>query len=210
MNTQTASDNLAPSAVTAQPHFHQAAPEIQSYGTVTLRPIELDEPIRLEMTAQLNVLLADTMNLRASSHRSKVVSSRWGRELSLGITDRIAHQHRHRTCEPGCTELLRRTTQLRCGPRRFSPTGPTYGEAQGPVCPHLGFSHRGKGSRSYSQINLELTNLRAYRWAQLRRQWTRATHRRGRKQALPTRFPRCDYEFNSLSFLPTAPGPKLI
>ncbi len=31
-----------------------------------------------------------------------------------------------------------------------------------------------------------------------------------RKQALPTRFTGCDYEFNSLSFLPTAPGPKLI
>jgi hypothetical protein len=31
-----------------------------------------------------------------------------------------------------------------------------------------------------------------------------------RKQALPTRFTGHDYEFNSLSFLPTAPGPKLI
>jgi hypothetical protein len=33
---------------------------------------------------------------------------------------------------------------------------------------------------------------------------------RARKQALPTRFTACDYDFNSLSFLPTAPGPKLI
>jgi hypothetical protein len=41
-------------------------------------------------------------------------------------------------------------------------------------------------------------------------QWTRATHRRARKQALPSRFTACDQEFNSLSFLPTAPGPKLI
>src|SRR5215472_9503285 len=49
------------------------------------------------------------MNLRASSHRSKVVSSRWRRELSLDITDRIAHQSRHRTYESGRTELLRRT-----------------------------------------------------------------------------------------------------
>jgi hypothetical protein len=30
------------------------------------------------------------------------------------------------------------------------------------------------------------------------------------KQALPARFISCDYEFNSLSFLPTAPGPKLM
>jgi hypothetical protein len=35
------------------------------------------------------------MNLRVSSHRSKVVRSRWGRELSFGITDRIAYQRRH-------------------------------------------------------------------------------------------------------------------
>ena len=34
------------------------------------------------------------MNLRASSYRPKVVSRRWGRELSFGINDRIAHQSR--------------------------------------------------------------------------------------------------------------------
>jgi starvation-inducible DNA-binding protein len=50
--------------VSAQPHFHQAAPEIQSYGTVShLLPLGLEEPVRLEMTAQLNLLLADTMSL---------------------------------------------------------------------------------------------------------------------------------------------------
>src|SRR5260221_5249067 len=51
--------------VTAQPHFHQKAPEIQSYGTVShILPLELEEPVRLEMTEQLNQLLADTMTLR--------------------------------------------------------------------------------------------------------------------------------------------------
>jgi len=49
----------------AQPRLHQRAPEIQAYGTVThLLPLELEEPVRLENTAQLNQLLADTMTLR--------------------------------------------------------------------------------------------------------------------------------------------------
>jgi starvation-inducible DNA-binding protein len=49
----------------AQPHLHQRAAEIQAYGTVNhLLPLELEEPLRLEMTAQLNQLLADTMTLR--------------------------------------------------------------------------------------------------------------------------------------------------
>src|SRR5215831_8265297 len=49
----------------AQPRFHQAAGEIQAYGTVShLLPLELEEPVRLEMTAQLNHLLADTMTIR--------------------------------------------------------------------------------------------------------------------------------------------------
>ena len=51
--------------VSAQPRFHQKASEIQAYGTVNhLLPLELEEPVRLEMTAQLNQLLADTMTLR--------------------------------------------------------------------------------------------------------------------------------------------------
>jgi starvation-inducible DNA-binding protein len=51
--------------VSSQPHFHQRAPEIQPYGTVSyLLPLALEEPVRLEMTAQLNRLLADTMTLR--------------------------------------------------------------------------------------------------------------------------------------------------
>jgi len=51
--------------VSAQPHLHQRAAEIQSYGTVShALPLELEEPVRLEMTEQLNQLLADTMTLR--------------------------------------------------------------------------------------------------------------------------------------------------
>jgi len=51
--------------VHAQPHFHQRAPEIQTYGTVShALPLDLEEPVRLEMTEQLNQLLADTMTLR--------------------------------------------------------------------------------------------------------------------------------------------------
>ena len=51
--------------ISAQPRFHQRAGEIQAYGTVNhLLPLELEEPVRLEMTEQLNQLLADTMTLR--------------------------------------------------------------------------------------------------------------------------------------------------
>src|ERR1700751_3145222 len=51
--------------VSAQPRFHQRAREIQEYGTVNhALPLELEEPVRLEMTAQLNQMLADTMTLR--------------------------------------------------------------------------------------------------------------------------------------------------
>ncbi len=51
--------------ISAQPRFHQRAREIQLYGTVShALPLELDEPVRLEMTEQLNQLLADTMTLR--------------------------------------------------------------------------------------------------------------------------------------------------
>ncbi len=51
--------------VSAQPRLHQNAPEIQAYGTVNhLLPLELEEPVRLEMTECLNQLLADTITLR--------------------------------------------------------------------------------------------------------------------------------------------------
>jgi len=54
-----------PGKISAQPRLHQRAAEIQRYGTVNhLPPLELEEPVRLEMTEQLNQLLADTMTLR--------------------------------------------------------------------------------------------------------------------------------------------------
>src|SRR3954469_16908030 len=58
-------NNNLRSKITAQPRLHQHAPEIQAYGKVTqLLPLELEEPVRLEMTEQLNQLLADSMTLR--------------------------------------------------------------------------------------------------------------------------------------------------
>jgi len=54
-----------PRNISAQPRFHQRAREIQSYGTVShALPLELEEPVRLEMTEKLNQLLVDTMTLR--------------------------------------------------------------------------------------------------------------------------------------------------
>jgi DNA-binding ferritin-like protein (oxidative damage protectant) len=54
-----------PHKLNAQPRLHQRAAEIQLYGTVNhALPLELEEPIRLQMTGQLNQLLADTMTLR--------------------------------------------------------------------------------------------------------------------------------------------------
>src|SRR5215470_9926910 len=59
-NNTKASENIS-----AQPRLHQRAAEIQSYGTVNhALPLELEEPVRLEMTEQLNQLLADTITLR--------------------------------------------------------------------------------------------------------------------------------------------------
>jgi starvation-inducible DNA-binding protein len=53
------------SKLNAQPHIHQRAGEIQQYGTVShALPLELEEPVRLEMTERLNLMLADTMTLR--------------------------------------------------------------------------------------------------------------------------------------------------
>jgi starvation-inducible DNA-binding protein len=51
--------------ISAQPRLHQRAGEIQAYKTVSHNlPLELEEPVRLEMTEQLNQLLADTMTIR--------------------------------------------------------------------------------------------------------------------------------------------------
>jgi starvation-inducible DNA-binding protein len=47
------------------PQVHQHAREIQKFGTVISNlPIGLSEKIRLQLTAQLNLMLADTMTLR--------------------------------------------------------------------------------------------------------------------------------------------------
>ena len=62
---KTQLDTKATTHTNAQPRLHQRSREIQSYGTVNYAlPLELEEPVRLEMTEQLNQLLADTMTLR--------------------------------------------------------------------------------------------------------------------------------------------------
>ncbi len=51
--------------VSPEPRVHQRAREIQRYGTVTHAFfLELEEPVRLEMTERLNQLLADSITLR--------------------------------------------------------------------------------------------------------------------------------------------------
>jgi len=51
--------------LSAQARFDQSAAEIQAYSTVNhLFPLELEEPMRQEMTERLNQLLADTITLR--------------------------------------------------------------------------------------------------------------------------------------------------
>jgi len=64
-NASNSGQESTRSRVSAQPRFHQSARELQQFGTVTsMQPLQLDEPVRLEMTEQLNLLLADTMTLR--------------------------------------------------------------------------------------------------------------------------------------------------
>jgi starvation-inducible DNA-binding protein len=64
MAKKIASNNRS-KTLNAQPHMHQRAAEIQPFGTVThALPLELEEPVRLEMTEKLNQLLADTITLR--------------------------------------------------------------------------------------------------------------------------------------------------
>lgn len=51
--------------LSAQPRLHQRAREIQAYGTVNhALPLDLEEPVRVQITNQLNQILADTMTLR--------------------------------------------------------------------------------------------------------------------------------------------------
>jgi starvation-inducible DNA-binding protein len=57
--------NDAKSKISPQPRLHQRAREVQAYGTVAnVLPLELSVPVRQEMAAQLNEVLADTMTLR--------------------------------------------------------------------------------------------------------------------------------------------------
>jgi starvation-inducible DNA-binding protein len=65
MRRRDAHQGSSSTIVRAQPRLHQNAAEIQAYGTVThLLPLDLEEPVRLEVTERLNQLLADTMTLR--------------------------------------------------------------------------------------------------------------------------------------------------
>src|ERR1044071_7042453 len=58
-------DHSGNHASSAEPRVHQRGREIQSYGSVTHAfHLELEEPVRLEMTEKLNQLLADSMTLR--------------------------------------------------------------------------------------------------------------------------------------------------
>jgi starvation-inducible DNA-binding protein len=58
-------NNKTSGKASAQPRLHQRAAEIQEYGTVNhILQLDLEEPVRLEMTAHLNQLLADTVTLR--------------------------------------------------------------------------------------------------------------------------------------------------
>jgi len=51
--------------LSAEPRVHQRGRELQQFGTVTHAfNLGLEEPVRLEMTEQLNQLLADSMTLR--------------------------------------------------------------------------------------------------------------------------------------------------
>jgi hypothetical protein len=60
--------------ISAQPRLHQRAAEIQAYGTVNhLLPLELEEPVRLEMTAQLT----------ADQGSSDIIECRLGKERGL-------------------------------------------------------------------------------------------------------------------------------
>ncbi|HXJ87378.1 MAG TPA: DNA starvation/stationary phase protection protein [Candidatus Binatia bacterium] len=58
-------DGASRQTINAQPRIHQSAKEIQAYGTVAhALPLDLEEDVRLEMTEQLNQILADTITLR--------------------------------------------------------------------------------------------------------------------------------------------------
>ena len=61
----TATHENAHTQGAAQPRLHQKSAETQPYGSVLpMFPLDLEEPVRHEITEQLNQILADTMTLR--------------------------------------------------------------------------------------------------------------------------------------------------
>ena len=63
MTKRNSSKNAA--VLNSEPRVHQRGREIQPHGTVTHAfHLQLEEPVRLEMTEQLNQLLADSITLR--------------------------------------------------------------------------------------------------------------------------------------------------
>ena len=58
-------DSKTGRTVSARPRLRQRERESQPYGTVRHGlPLDLEEPVRVQVTNQLNQLLADTMTLR--------------------------------------------------------------------------------------------------------------------------------------------------
>src|SRR5690242_21181686 len=63
--TEKKQDTSKGARTSAQPRLHQRASELQAYGTVLhALPLDLEEPVRVQITNDLNQLLADTMTLR--------------------------------------------------------------------------------------------------------------------------------------------------
>ncbi len=111
-------NNKTPETVSAQPDFHQRAAKIQVYGAVNhFLPLELEEPVRLEMTAQLNQLLADTMTLRDLYKKSHWQVA--GPTLS-------GRRHPSRRARPGACLALSHQRVRRCtatSPIRWATSG---------------------------------------------------------------------------------------
>ena len=126
---KTLSSNHRP-IVSAQPRLHQTAPEIQAYGTVShMLPLELEEPVRLEMTERLNQLLADTITLRDLQEVSLEVSGPTFYQLHL-LFDKHLKNNQPGGCRRRANSIVRRNQSghgARCGgddPDCATPSGP--------------------------------------------------------------------------------------
>jgi len=83
--------------ISAQPRLHQHAAAIQPYGTVNhALPLELKEPVRLEMTERLNQLLADTIH-HSRPLQKVTLASCWSYLLSAASAFRQALRRTGRT-----------------------------------------------------------------------------------------------------------------